>query len=128
MVQTQGVEAHPLVRHGPQPLLGGAHQRIPLWLIGQRQRIGAGEPAQGTAHIEFSIDGLTAVPFQHHTVTVAVTELAQGTGQCRQQQVGHPGEVGLVGGVDETSRGLLTQLQQAGGGAAIGGTLRREQA
>ncbi|MNF71177.1 hypothetical protein D3C84_531230 [compost metagenome] len=128
MVQVQGVEAHPLVRHGAQPLLGGADQPIPGPGILQRQRIGAGEPAQGTAHVEFGIDGLTAVPFQHHAVTAAVTLFAQGTSQCRQQQVGHPGEVGLVGGVDEAGRGLLTQLQQAGGGAAIGGTLRREQA
>ncbi|MNZ26445.1 hypothetical protein D3C78_436370 [compost metagenome] len=68
------------------------------------------------------------MPFQHHAVTAAVTLFAQGTSQCRQQQVGHPGEVGLVGGVDETSRGLLTQLQQAGGGAAIFGTFGLQQA
>ncbi|MNU90949.1 hypothetical protein D3C71_808290 [compost metagenome] len=65
--------------------------------------------------------------FQHHAVTAAVTLLAQGTGQCRQQQVGHPGKVGLVGGVDEPGRGLLTELQQAGGGAAIGGARRFQQ-
>ena len=127
VVQSQGVEAHPLVRHGAQLLLGGADQRVPLLGIRQRQRVGAGEPAEGTAHVQFSIDGLAAVPFQHHAVTAAVTLLAQGTGQGRQQQVGHPGEVGLVGGVDEPSRGLLTQLQQAGGGAAIGGARSDQQ-
>ena len=110
-----------------QPLLGGAHQRIPLWLIGQRQGIGAGEPAQGAAHIEFSIDCLAAVPFQHHTVTCAITQLAQGASQGGQQQVGYPGEEGLIGRVNQAGRGLLVQLQQAGGGAAIFGVLCFQQ-
>ncbi|MNG00838.1 hypothetical protein D3C84_837910 [compost metagenome] len=61
-------------------------------------------------------------------MTVAVTQLAQGTGQGGQQQVGHPGEEGLVGRIDQAGRGLLVQLQQAGGGAAIFGAFGLQQA